>query len=67
MTLIELCSKLTHLIVMDESVDLKAYPQAQYLSTCMTETCATVSCWEEKAYLLGSIGAPLLGNEDINR
>ncbi len=31
-TLIEQCSKLTHLIVMDESVDLKACPQAQYLS-----------------------------------
>ncbi|PHM74403.1 AMP-dependent synthetase/ligase [Xenorhabdus kozodoii] len=25
----------------------------------MTETCATVSCWEEKDYLLGSIGTPL--------
>ncbi|MBC8949737.1 putative chain-fatty-acid-CoA ligase FadD13 [Xenorhabdus sp. TS4] len=25
----------------------------------MTETCATVSCWEEKNYLLGSIGTPL--------
>ncbi|MBD2811023.1 long-chain fatty acid--CoA ligase [Xenorhabdus sp. Vera] len=34
-TLIELCPKLTHLIVMDESVDLKACPQAQYLSTFM--------------------------------
>ncbi|WP_373567274.1 AMP-dependent synthetase/ligase [Xenorhabdus yunnanensis] len=27
----------------------------------MTETCATVSCWEEKNYLLGSIGTPLPG------
>ncbi|MBD2814121.1 long-chain fatty acid--CoA ligase [Xenorhabdus sp. Flor] len=27
----------------------------------MTETCATVSCWEEKNYLLGSIGNPLPG------
>ncbi|MDE9555786.1 long-chain fatty acid--CoA ligase [Xenorhabdus bovienii] len=25
----------------------------------MTETCATVSCWEEKNYLPGSIGTPL--------
>ncbi|CDL85540.1 long-chain fatty acid--CoA ligase [Xenorhabdus sp. 42] len=25
----------------------------------MTETCATVSCWEENNYLLGSIGKPL--------
>ncbi|WP_439153551.1 AMP-dependent synthetase/ligase [Xenorhabdus littoralis] len=29
----------------------------------MTETCATVSCWEEKNYLLGSIGTPLPGIE----
>ncbi|WP_408646932.1 AMP-dependent synthetase/ligase [Xenorhabdus lircayensis] len=29
----------------------------------MTETCATVSCWEEKNYLLGSIGTPLPGVE----
>ncbi|WP_422646115.1 AMP-dependent synthetase/ligase [Xenorhabdus japonica] len=27
----------------------------------MTETCATISCWEEKNYLLGSIGTPLPG------
>ncbi|WP_418384925.1 AMP-dependent synthetase/ligase [Xenorhabdus hominickii] len=33
MTLIELCPQLTHLIVLDESVDLKACPQALYLST----------------------------------
>ncbi|WP_425275017.1 AMP-dependent synthetase/ligase [Xenorhabdus ishibashii] len=33
MTLIELCPKLTHLIVMDESVDLKECPQALYLSS----------------------------------
>ncbi|CDG20321.1 putative long-chain-fatty-acid--CoA ligase [Xenorhabdus poinarii G6] len=32
MTLIELCPGLTHLIVMDESVDLKGCPQALYLS-----------------------------------
>ncbi|WP_319929119.1 AMP-dependent synthetase/ligase [Xenorhabdus santafensis] len=25
----------------------------------MTETCATVSCWEEQGYRLGSIGTPL--------
>ncbi|WGO84843.1 AMP-dependent synthetase/ligase [Arsenophonus apicola] len=25
----------------------------------MTETCATISCWEEKNYCLGSIGTPL--------
>ncbi|OWO82203.1 long-chain fatty acid--CoA ligase [Photorhabdus luminescens] len=27
----------------------------------MTETCATVSCWEEQGYALGSIGTPLPG------
>ena len=27
----------------------------------MTETCATVSCWEENTYKLGSIGTPLPG------
>lgn len=27
----------------------------------MTETCATVSCWEENHYKLGSIGTPLPG------
>ncbi|KGM27850.1 long-chain fatty acid--CoA ligase [Photorhabdus luminescens] len=27
----------------------------------MTETCATVSCWEEQGYVLGSIGKPLPG------
>ncbi|MCW7547589.1 long-chain fatty acid--CoA ligase [Photorhabdus sp. APURE] len=27
----------------------------------MTETCATVSCWEEQGYVLGSIGTPLPG------
>lgn len=25
----------------------------------MTETCATISCWEENNYCLGSIGTPL--------
>ncbi|ODQ06939.1 MULTISPECIES: AMP-dependent synthetase/ligase [Enterobacterales] len=29
----------------------------------MTETCATVSCWEENKYKLGSIGTPLPGVE----
>ena len=29
----------------------------------MTETCATVSCWEENKYKLGSIGTPLPGIE----
>ncbi|MDM3560662.1 long-chain fatty acid--CoA ligase [Proteus vulgaris] len=29
----------------------------------MTETCATVSCWEENTYKLGSIGTPLPGVE----
>ncbi|SPY93949.1 AMP-binding protein [Proteus mirabilis] len=29
----------------------------------MTETCATVSCWEENHYKLGSIGTPLPGVE----
>lgn len=29
----------------------------------MTETCATVSCWEENRYKLGSIGTPLPGIE----
>lgn len=29
----------------------------------MTETCATVSCWEEKDYRFGSIGKPLPGIE----
>ncbi|MGT3279885.1 AMP-dependent synthetase/ligase [Yersinia enterocolitica] len=29
----------------------------------MTETCATVSCWEEKDFRLGSIGKPLPGIE----
>lgn len=29
----------------------------------MTETCATVSCWEESKYKLGSIGTPLPGVE----
>lgn len=29
----------------------------------MTETCATVSCWEENQYRLGSIGTPLNGIE----
>ncbi|CBJ82607.1 putative long-chain-fatty-acid--CoA ligase (Long-chain acyl-CoA synthetase) (LACS) [Xenorhabdus bovienii str. Jollieti] len=32
MTLLELCPQLNHLIVLDESVDLKSCPQAQYLS-----------------------------------
>ncbi|WP_193493119.1 AMP-dependent synthetase/ligase [Photorhabdus bodei] len=27
----------------------------------MTETCATVSCWEEQGYIFGSIGKPLPG------
>ncbi len=27
----------------------------------MTETCATVSCWQEQGYVLGSIGTPLPG------
>ncbi|WP_099074797.1 AMP-dependent synthetase/ligase [Proteus alimentorum] len=29
----------------------------------MTETCATVSCWEDNKYKLGSIGTPLPGVE----
>lgn len=29
----------------------------------MTETCATVSCWQENQYKLGSIGTPLPGIE----
>lgn len=29
----------------------------------MTETCATVSCWEEQAFRFGSIGKPLPGIE----
>lgn len=29
----------------------------------MTETCATISCWEENKYKLGSIGTPLPGVE----
>ncbi|PHM46444.1 acyl-CoA synthetase [Xenorhabdus mauleonii] len=36
-TLAELCPGLEHLIVMDESVDLKNYPQAQYLSAFISD------------------------------